>query len=182
MIFKSCHQEIRKLRRDEEFVIALAGNPNVGKSTLFNQWTGLSAVTAHYPGKTVSLNLGPARYKGISFGVIDLPGVYALGSLSDDQWIARREIIEGSADVIAVLIDATNLERNLYLALQIMSLGFPVVIACNLMDLAEKKRICIDFKGFSRLLGIPVIPVIARTGKGIKDLKNFYCSRCPSSF
>lgn len=166
----NCHSEIKKIRKGTKFTLALAGNPNVGKSTVFNRLTGLSATTANYPGKTVALNIGSAVYKNILFGIIDLPGIYSLGSISDDQFVARQEILTRSADVIAVIVDATNLERNLYIVLQLLDLGYPVVVGCNLMDLSIKQNICIDIKKLSNLLGVPVIPMTATTGEGIEEL------------
>ncbi len=166
----SCHEEIRKLRKDTKFSIALAGNPNVGKSTIFNQLTGLGAITANYPGKTVSLNIGTAVYKGKAIGVIDLPGTYALGAVSEDQWVARKEILDRHAEVVVVIVDATNLERNLYMVLQLIDLGYPVVVACNLMDLAAKQNICVDTKKLGEILGVPVVPTVGVTGEGIEDI------------
>lgn len=166
----NCHAEIKQIRKGSKFTIALAGNPNVGKSTIFNEITGLGAVTANYPGKTVTLNIGSAEYKGITFGLIDLPGTYSLGSMSEDQFVARREILEKHAEVVVVIVDATNLPRNLYMVLQLIDLGYPLVIACNLMDLAAQKNICIDTKQLSELLGVPVVPVTATKGEGIDEL------------
>jgi len=166
----NCHTEINKIRKDTKFTIALAGNPNVGKSTIFNEMTGLGAVTANYPGKTVALNIGSAVYQGIPFGIIDLPGTYSLGSISEDQFVARREILEKHAEVVVVIVDATNLERNLYMVLQLIDLGYPLVVACNLMDLAAKQNVCIDTNKLGELLGVPVVPVIATQGEGIDEL------------
>ncbi|HEX9902005.1 MAG TPA: ferrous iron transport protein B [Acidobacteriota bacterium] len=162
--------DIRKIQKDVQYTIALAGNPNVGKSTIFNRLTGLGAVTANYPGKTVSLNIGSADYKGTKIGIIDLPGTYSLGTLSDDQLVARREILEGRADVLVSILDATNLERNLYLVIQLLDLGFPVIIGLNLMDLAAKQNICLNIEELSRLLGVPVIPLVGTTGEGLDQL------------
>jgi len=166
----SCHAELEKISRDSKFVIALAGNPNVGKSTIFNQLTGLGAVTANYPGKTVSLNMGTAEYKGVKVGIVDLPGTYSLGSVSDDQLVARREILEGAAEIIVSILDATNLERNLYMVIQLLDLGYPVILALNLSDLAAERNICIDYQEFSKILGVPVIPVVGTTGEGIEQV------------
>lgn len=166
----NCCAEIKKIRKNTKFTIALAGNPNVGKSTIFNELTGLGAITANYPGKTVSLNIGSAEYKGLVFGIIDLPGTYSLGSMSEDQFVARREILEKHAEVVVMIIDATNLERNLYQALQLIDLGYPLIIGCNLMDLAAQQKICIDTKKLSELLGVRVIPVTATKGEGIEEL------------
>jgi len=162
--------EIQKIRQETSFTIALVGNPNVGKSTVFNHLTGLGAVTANYPGKTVALNVGMAKYQNIYMGIIDLPGTYSLGSVSEDQFVARQEIFEGHANVVVVIVDATNLERNLYLVLQLIDLGFPVVVACNLMDLAAKHNICVNTDKLSEYLGVPVIPMTATTGEGIEKL------------
>lgn len=166
----SCHAELKRISRDSKFVIALAGNPNVGKSTIFNSLTGLDAVTANYPGKTVSLNMGTAEYKGTKFGIVDLPGTYSLGSVSDDQLVARREILEGAAEMIVSILDSTNLERNLYMVLQLLDLGYPVIVALNLSDLAAQQNICINHKELSKILGVPVIPVVGTTGEGIEQL------------
>jgi len=164
----NCHAEINKIRKDTQFTIALAGNPNVGKSTLFNEMTGLGAVTANYPGKTVTLNIGSAVYQGIPFGIIDLPGTYSLGSMSEDQFVARREILERHAEVVVVIIDAVNLERNLYMVLQLIDLSYPLVVACNMMDLAAQQNICIDTEKLSELLGVQVIPITATKGEGVE--------------
>lgn len=165
-----CHSEIKKIRKNTKFTIALAGNPNVGKSTIFNQLTGLGAVTANYPGKTVSLNIGSTRYRDLNLGLIDLPGAYSLGSVSEDQFIARRALLEKNAEVVVAVVDATNLARNLYLTLQLIELGSPVVVALNLMDLAAKQNLLIDAEKLSRLLGAPALPLIATTGEGIDKL------------
>lgn len=170
MSMNNYQSEIQKIRKETSFTIALVGNPNVGKSTIFNHLTGLGAVTANYPGKTVALNIGPAEYQGISIGIIDLPGTYSLGSVSEDQFVARQEILEGHANVVVVIVDATNLERNLYMVLQLIDLGFPVVVACNLMDLAAKHNICVNTAKLSEYLGVPVIPMTATTGEGIEKL------------
>lgn len=154
----------------------LAGNPNVGKSTLFNRLTGLGVVTANYPGKTVELAMGSAHYfssqecRDIAFGVVDLPGTYALGAVSEDQWVARRAILERNKDVVVAVADATNLGRNLYLVLQLLDLGQPLILALNLMDVARKEKVAVDAGELSRALGIPVIPMVAATGEGVEDL------------
>ncbi len=170
MSMNNYQSEIEKIRKETSFTIALVGNPNVGKSTVFNHLTGLGAVTANYPGKTVTLNVGVAEYQDVSIGIIDLPGTYSLGSVSEDQFVARQEILEGHANVVVVIVDATNLERNLYMVLQLIDLGFPVVVACNLMDLAAKHNICVYTDKLSEYLGVPVIPMTATTGEGIEKL------------
>lgn len=166
----NCHAEIKKIKQNTKFTIALAGNPNVGKSTIFNQLTGLGAITANYPGKTVSLNIGTAEHHGVSFGIIDLPGAYSLGPMSEDQLIARRTILEKQADVVVTVLDATNLARNLYLTLQLIELNDPLVVALNLIDVAANKNLLIDAEKLSKLLGVPVVPIVATTGEGIDKL------------
>ena len=166
----SCHGILDKTIQKVDVTVALAGNPNVGKSTLFNLLTGLQAVTANYPGKTVDLNLGVAKYGGKRIGVIDLPGTYSLDPTSEDQWVARRAILEERPDVVVAVLDASNLQRNLYQTLQLIELEFPVVIALNLIDHAEKIGIRTDYQKLSKLLGVPVIPMVASKGKGIQEL------------
>ncbi len=166
----NCHSEIKKIKKDVEFTIALAGNPNVGKSTIFNQLTGLGAVTANYPGKTVSLNIGSANYKGVSFGIIDLPGAYSMSPISEDQLIARLAILEKHADMIVAVVDSSNLARNLYLTLQLIELGYPLIVALNLIDVADEKNLRLDAEKLSRLLGVPVVPIVAVTDEGIDKL------------
>jgi ferrous iron transport protein B len=153
-----------------DFVVALAGNPNTGKSTVFNQLTGLRQHTGNWPGKTVSraeggFSLDKKRYK-----LVDLPGTYSLLSTSPDEKIARDFVLFGQPDVVVVVVDASSLERNLNLALQVLQISARVVICLNLMDEAKAHGVDIDHRGLSRDLGVPVIPCSARSGKGIKDL------------
>lgn len=166
----SCHKAVNALREKTDFVLALAGNPNVGKSVIFNQLTGSGVVTANYPGKTVELNIASTRFEDLNIGVIDLPGTYALGAISEDQWVARRGIIDSRPDVIVAILDATNLERNLYLLLQLLDLNVPVVVALNLMDVVEKAGEVVDPEKLSKILGVPVIPTVAIRGKGLDEL------------
>ena len=165
----SCHTLTQHLP-NTDLTIALAGNPNVGKSSLFNRLTGASAETANYPGKTVALNLGVARFNGKRIGVMDLPGTYSLGAQSEDQQVARQAVLDHPPDAIVALVDATNLERNLYLILQYLDLGLPLVVAVNLMDEAVRAGIAIDTSRLARDLGTPVVPMIATRGKGIDDV------------
>jgi ferrous iron transport protein B len=166
----SWHKALKEVKEKTDFTIALAGNPNVGKSCIFNQLTGLSVVTANYPGKTVELNFGVTTHNGLKIGIIDLPGTYALGAVSDDQWVARRGVLEGQPDVVVVVVDASNLQRNLYMVLQFLELDLPVIIALNLIDYAAKIGLKIDYEKLSKLLGTPVIPTVAIRGEGIDEL------------
>ncbi|MBI1737310.1 MAG: ferrous iron transport protein B [Candidatus Rokubacteria bacterium] len=166
----SCHPGVARWRSEVETTLALAGNPNVGKSSVFNRLTGMGVETANYAGKTVDVNLATTRFKDREIGVMDLPGTYALGSRSDDQWVARRALLEGRPDVVVVVVDATRLERNLYLLLQLLDLGVPVVVALNLVDEAWRDGIRIDHGRLARLLGVPVVPTVAVSGQGLDDL------------
>ncbi len=167
--FPSCHV-IQEVKKKTDLTIALSGNPNTGKSTIFNRITGFNVITANYPGKTVSLNIGNIKYGNLSIGIIDLPGTYAIGAVSEDQWVARRAVLEGKSDAVIVVVDATNLKRNLYLVLQFIELGLPVIVALNMVDIASKMGMKIDHKYLSLLLGVPVIPTVANKGRGISEL------------
>ena len=151
-------------------VIALAGNPNVGKSTIFNRLTGLHVTTAHYPGTTVEVAVGTARLDGRTVTVVDLPGSYGLGTASEDQLTARRALLEARPDVVIVILDASNLARNLYLALELLDLGLPVVVALNLLDEAGRAGVQTSVKRLSESLGVPVIPTVAHRGLGVRAL------------
>ena len=161
---------IKELENDVDYVFALAGNPNVGKSTLFNKLTSLNVTTANYPGKTVELNIATADHNDSKIGIVDLPGTYAIGSVSEDQWVARQAVLETKPNAVIVMIDATNLARNLYIVLQFLDLGFPLIVALNLVDEAEKKGLDTDVGRLSSLLGVPVVPTVATWGRGIDEL------------
>jgi len=176
----SCHALVQKSLKNVDTTVALAGNPNVGKSTLFNTLTGLQVDTANYPGKTVELNLGITKYNGKTIGLIDLPGTYSLDPTSEDQWVARRGIIEEKPDAVVVIVDASNLQRNLYQTLQLIELEFPVVIALNLIDHAERLGTRTDYDKLSKLLGAPVIPMVASKGEGIKELLEYLTKQTPT--
>jgi len=150
--------------------IALAGNPNSGKSSMFNALTGARQHVGNYPGVTVEKKWGQASLDGLKIDVIDLPGTYSLTAYSQEELVARNFIIHEKPDVVVDVVDASNLERNLYLALQFMELGVPVVIALNMMDVATDKGIEIDAEKLGKLLGVPVVPTVARKGKGVKEL------------
>ena len=149
--------------------IALAGNPNCGKTTMFNSMTGANQYVGNWPGVTVEKKEGKyTRDKSIT--ITDLPGVYSLSPYSPEEVVTRDYLLEGSPDVVINLVDATNLERNLYLTTQIVDLGVPVVVALNMMDLVEKNGDKIDVAALSEQLGCPVVPTSALKGKGLDDL------------
>ncbi len=159
-----------KLNSDDEFVIALAGNPNVGKSTVFNALTGLNQHTGNWPGKTVSNARGSYTYRDKKFILVDLPGTYSLSPNSVEEEIARDFICLGNPDATIVVVDATCLERNLNLVLQIMEHTNNVVLCVNLMDEAKRKGIRIDLEALEMELGIPVIGTSARKKEGLNLL------------
>jgi len=155
---------------DYNFLIALAGNPNTGKSTVFNYLTGLHQHTGNWPGKTVSRAEGAYIYSSKKYKLIDLPGTYSLLSTSADEEIARDFILFGQPDVTVIVLDATRLERNLNLTLQILEITERVVVCVNLADEAKRHGITVDPKYLSERLGVPVILASARQGDGMQEL------------
>lgn len=153
-----------------DFVVALAGNPNTGKSTVFNAITGLRQHTGNWPGKTVSRAEGGFIYNENRYKIVDLPGTYSLLSTSTDEEIARNFILFGRPDVTVIVADATRLERNLNLTLQVLEITDRAVLCLNLIDEAKRHGLQVDERQLTRELGIPVIPTAARQGRGIQEL------------
>jgi ferrous iron transport protein B len=149
--------------------ILLVGNPNVGKSALFSRLTGVHAVSSNYPGTTVGFTEGNLFIKGERFRLIDVPGAYTIDPTNEAEEVARR-ILEEEADIVVITIDATSLERNLNLALQVLELGHPSVVAMNMVDEARHEGVSIDVEALEKELGVPVIPTVAVSGQGISDL------------
>jgi ferrous iron transport protein B len=151
-------------------VVALAGNPNTGKSTVFNALTGLKQHTGNWPGKTVTRAEGGYEFNHVRYKLVDLPGTYSLLSASQDEEVARNFILFGQPDCTIVVTDATALERNLNLVLQVTEITDRVVVAVNLMDEARRKGLEVDTRSLARDLGVPAIPIVARTGEGLQML------------
>lgn len=153
-----------------DFVVALAGNPNTGKSTVFNALTGLRQHTGNWPGKTVTRAEGGFEYADSKYKLVDLPGTYSLLATSLDEEVARDFILFGQPEVTVVVVDATRLERNLNLVLQVLEITDRVVVALNLMDEARRHGLQVDERRLARDLGIPVVPMVARQGEGVSEL------------
>src|SRR5438128_8182502 len=157
-------------------VIALLGNPNTGKTTLFNALAGMRQRVGNYPGVTIETKKGQMTFQGKVFALVDLPGTYSMAPRSPDEMVAVDLILgqqKGASrpDVVVAIVDASNLERNLYLTTQTLELGVPVVVALNMIDLAEKQGIKIDVHRLTRRLGVPVVPLQANKGIGLERLK-----------
>ncbi len=155
----------------KQHTIALAGNPNTGKSTIFNALTGARQHVGNWPGKTVEKKEGTCKYNGSELEIVDLPGTYSLTAYSLEEVIARDFIIDERPDLVVVVVDSANLERNLYLVVQILEMGAPVVVALNMSDIADSRGLKIDVPLLSQGLGAPVVPTVASKGQGLDELK-----------
>ena len=153
-----------------ELVLGIAGNPNCGKSALFNALTGIHQRTGNWPGVTVDRKEGHTEIGGRTVSVIDLPGIYTLDATSSDEEVSRDFLLAREADVIVNVVDASNLERNLYFTIQLLEMGVPTVVAANMMDVARDRGIEIDTRALATELGCPVVPVVAVTGEGLPQL------------
>jgi ferrous iron transport protein B len=157
----------------KEFTIALAGNPNAGKSTVFNTLTGSHQHVGNWPGKTVEKKEGLFFHNGLTFNVVDLPGTYSLSAYSLEEQIARDFVIKSKPALVVNVIDAANLERNLYLTAQILETGTPLIVVLNMMDVARSRGFQIDTRAMSECLGgIPVLSTVARRNEGLTALKD----------
>lgn len=155
---------------NKAITIALAGNPNSGKTTVFNNLTGARQHVGNWPGVTVEKKEGSCTFKGRRINVVDLPGVYSLTAYSLDEVVARDFIVDEKPDVVVDVVDASNLERNLYLAVQLLEMQVRLVIALNMMDVALSRDYQIDVPELSRLLGAPVVPMVAARNAGTDKL------------
>ena len=167
---KSTLRRLGEKQAHWDYQLALAGNPNTGKSTVFNALTGLRQHTGNWPGKTVTRAEGFFKYESKYYRLIDLPGTYSLLSASLDEEIARDFILFGRPDCVIIVVDATCLERNLNLALQVLEITGRAVVALNLMDEARRKGILVNAETLSADMGVPVVPLSARTKEGIPCL------------
>lgn len=151
--------------------IGFIGNPNCGKTTLFNAYTGANLKVANWPGVSVEKKEGSMQFHGHTFKLVDLPGIYSLTSYTMEEKVSQEYILSDDVDVIIDVADASALERNLYLTLQLIELGKPVVLALNMMDVVEERGMEIDMHRLPEMLGVPVVPVSARkkTGAGYFD-------------
>ena len=150
--------------------VLLMGHPNVGKSVVFNRLTGARVIESNYPGTTVDFTKGWMRLKGKNVEVIDVPGTFSLDPKDKAEEVAVKMLEEVKESMVICVIDASKIERGLYLALEIIEKGYPVVVALNMWDVAEDKNIEIDVKQLEEILGVPVVPTIAISGEGIREL------------
>lgn len=151
-------------------LVGLAGNPNAGKTSIFNAMTGSKQHVGNWPGKTVEKKEGTFEYKGQQIRLVDLPGTYSLSAFSPEEVIARDFIVLEKPDVVVTVVDAANLERNLYLAVQVLETEAPVVLALNMVDMAASKNIYIQEEALSHALGVPVVRTVARREEGLTKL------------
>lgn len=167
------------------YTVAVAGNPNAGKTTIFNMLTGANQTVGNYPGVTVEKKTGTVRTEHGCLSVVDLPGTYSLTAYSQEEVVARNFIIDDRPDAVIAVVDASNLERNLYLTLQLVEMGVPLVVALNMHDIAEQRGIQIDTRELSRLLGVPVVITVGHRNQGRRELlgvlDRLFTDRTPSS-
>ncbi|MEW8171188.1 MAG: Fe(2+) transporter permease subunit FeoB [Candidatus Thiodiazotropha endolucinida] len=169
----ACHEESspESVPSQRLLTIALAGNPNCGKTALFNSLTGIRQRTGNWPGVTVDRKEGRFNIDSTEVSVVDLPGIYSLDATSLDEKVTRDYLLSGDADLIVNIVDASNLERNLYFSIQMLEMGVPLLVALNMMDVARKRGLVIDTQRLSQDLGCPVVPIVAVSGEGITKLK-----------
>lgn len=158
------------VKDNKRITVALAGNPNSGKTTLFNNLTGAKQHVGNWPGVTVEKKEGNYSFKGYDIKLVDLPGVYSLTAYSLDEVISRNFVVDENPDVVVDIVDASNLERNLYLAVQFLEMGVKLVVALNMMDVAQSREYQIDVRELSHLLGAPVVPMVANRNRGTVEL------------
>jgi ferrous iron transport protein B len=151
--------------------LALVGNPNTGKSVMFNNLTGSYATVSNYPGTTVEVTRGKGEFMGIPFEVVDTPGMYSIYSITEEERVARSILLNEKPDVVLQLVDAKNLERMLLMTFQLIEAELPLIVVLNLLDEAEAAGITIDLEELSEKLGIPVVGTVATSGRGMDELR-----------
>jgi len=161
------------------YTVGVMGNPNSGKTTLFNALTGARQRVGNWPGVTVERKTGEYTFQGDHFEVVDLPGTYTFSAHSLDEQVARDYVLSGDTDLLVNIVDGTNLERNLYLTVQAIELRVPVIVALNMMDVVRADRTTIDIPQLSAQLGCPVVPMAARTGEGVEELRQAIAAQAP---
>lgn len=159
--------------------VVLAGNPNVGKSSLFNRLTGASQHVANWPGKTVERHVGTFRLGDVEVELVDLPGTYSLAGISPEEQVAEQALLDPDLDVVIVVLDPTSLERNLFLAVQIAELDRPMIVVLNMADAAARDGLVIDDHVLAEAFGAPVVRTVARTGTGLEALRDVLLAAIP---
>ncbi len=167
----SCHGESLRTEGTDLRKISIVGNPNVGKSVVFNNLTGAYVTVSNYPGTTVSISRGKAKIEGEEFEVVDTPGMYSLLPITEEEQIARSILLEEKPEVVLQVVDAKNLERMLPFTLQLIEAGFPTILDLNMMDETETAGIEVDVNQLQKDLGIPVVATVATTGRGMGTLR-----------
>ena len=160
----------RKEGPDAGTVVLMLGNPNVGKSALFNRMTGANAVVSNYPGTTVDFTSGTFIEGGHTYTIIDVPGTYSLEPRDAAEEVAVKMLRDYPDATVMIVLDATKTDRGLYIALEVMERGMPCIVAVNMMDAAHEKKITVDIPGLQRILGVPVVSTTATSGEGVRDL------------
>ncbi|QTL98880.1 GTP-binding protein [Iocasia frigidifontis] len=166
------------MKNTGEYIVAVAGQPNSGKSTVFNMLTGARQFIANYPGVTVEKKIGIYNYKDQKIKLVDLPGTYSLTSYSLEERVARNFLIDEKPDLILNIVDASNLERHLNLTFQLLEMGLPMIIALNMIDVSQNRGFKIDLEKLSEELGVSVLPTVAKKGRGKDDLKLLIYDAC----
>lgn len=161
----------RSYEAEPQRLVAIVGNPNVGKSLIFNRLTGIYVTVSNYPGTTVEVFRGRTHIEGVLYEIVDTPGLYSLLPSSEEERVARKLLMDECPDAVVHVVDAKNLARMLPLTLQLIEAGFTVVLVLNMMDEAKKTGLRIDIELLSEILCIPVVPVVATTGQGIAELR-----------